>query len=216
MTGAIGVFVVVLLWRFAILWAAAVFEAVGLSPTSARFEARSAMTGAGYTTTRSEAVALHPAARRAASALMLAGYVGPATVLTLLGVSFVLPPDGEGLRAQAITLGVLCGALVVLDRVGAIRAIGSRPARALARRTTGAGTFDSWTVIDDHAIATMVVRDGAGKALEAPGVRVLAVTSTGGDTISVTNGEPLRPGPGDRIVVFGRRDAIERLRTSAA
>lgn len=212
MTGVIGVFVVLLAWRFVILWAAAVFESVGLSPKSARFEARSALTGAGYTTTQSEQVALHPAARRVASTLMLAGYLGPATVLALLGVSFVLPPDGEGLQAQAITLVVLCGSFLALERVGAIRALGSRPARALARRMTNTNAFESWTVIGDQAIATMILPAEPSTALDAPGIRVLAVHSTEVD--KVMDGEDYRPRPGDRIVVFGPRDAIERLRTN--
>ncbi len=222
MIGVIGVFVVLLAWRFAVLWAAAVYEAVGLSPPSARFEAQSALTGAGYTTSQSDQVVQHPDARHVASTLMVAGYAGPATILALLGSSFVVPPDGEGLRAQAITLTVLCVSLFALDRIGAIRTIGSRPARALARRTTRMHAYETWTLIGDQAIATLTIPDdearssGVLAAVDAAEVTMLAVTSAGQrHTVYLASGSyQERPGPGDRIVVFGPRHTLEPLRAS--
>ncbi len=222
MTGAIGVFVALLVWRFVVLWAAAVFEAVGLVPAAARFEARSALTGAGYTTAQSELVALHPSARRVASTLMVTGYLGPATILALLGVSFVLPPDGEGLQPQAITLAVLCAAFFGLDRVGALRAIGSRPARALARRMLDTDAFETWTLIGDQAIATMIMPDDpipareAAAAVDDAEIVLLAITPADqGGTVHLTEGSPPgQPGAGDHLVVFGPQHALERLRTS--
>jgi len=53
--------------------------ATGMSQPSARFQARSALTGVGFTTTESEAVVAHPARRRIIMALMLTGSVGLAT-----------------------------------------------------------------------------------------------------------------------------------------
>jgi hypothetical protein len=222
MIGAVGVFVILLLWRFLVLWAAAVFEAVGLSPPSARFEARSALTGAGYTTSQSEQIAQHPAARRAASTMMVVGYFGPAAILALLGASFLLPPAGEGLRAQAITVTVLCASLFALDRSGAIRAFGSRPATALARRTIGANAFDTWTLIGDQAMAILTIPDDQTLAsrtlavVDAAEVTLLAVTPAGEHHTFYLAGGLLRerPGPGDRIVVFGPRQQLEPLRAS--
>ncbi len=62
--------------------------ATGISQPSARFQARSALTGAGFTTTESEAVVAHPARRRIIMALMLVGSVGLATSIAgiLVGV----------------------------------------------------------------------------------------------------------------------------------
>lgn len=224
MIGAIGVFVGLLVWRFIVLWAAAVFEGVGLSPPSARFEARSSLTGAGYTTSQSAEVAQHPASRRAASTLMIVGYFGPATILALLGASFLLPPEGEGLASQAITLMVLLASLVALDRSGAIRAIGSRPANALARRTTRSHAFDTWTVIGDQAIATVTLPNDPSRAsvamaaVDAMKLTLLAVSPAGkSDTVDPAGSSHRgRPGPGDRIVVFGPRQALEPLEASLA
>ena len=120
MTGVISLFVVLLVWRFFIVLGETVFAATGLPPKAAAFEARSALVGAGYTTTQSEYVVRDPAARRVASMLVLFGYFGPTLVLALLGVSFVLP-TGEDLTARGVTLFVLVAGLFVSDRFGVIR-----------------------------------------------------------------------------------------------
>ena len=67
------------------------FMATGLSRESARFQARSAYTGVGYTTSEAESVVNHPVRRRIAMVLMLLGNVGVATVAgtVFLGVSQV-------------------------------------------------------------------------------------------------------------------------------
>jgi Trk-type K+ transport system membrane component len=56
--------------------ATVVLAASGMSGESARFQARSAFTGAGFTTTESEAVVAHPLRRRVVMLLMLVGNVG--------------------------------------------------------------------------------------------------------------------------------------------
>ncbi len=113
MAGVISLFVVLLVWRFFIVVGETVFAAAGLPPKAAAFEARSALVGAGYTTSQSEYVVRDPAARRVASTLVLFGYFGPTVIVALLGISFVLP-SGEDLTARGVTLFVLIGGLIVL------------------------------------------------------------------------------------------------------
>ena len=60
--------------------AAVAFMATGLSREAARFQARSAFTGVGYTTSEAESIVNHPVRRRIAMVLMLLGNVGVATV----------------------------------------------------------------------------------------------------------------------------------------
>jgi hypothetical protein len=61
----------------------------GLSRESARFQARSALTGVGFTTRESEKVTNHPVRRRVVMVLMLAGNAGFVTVLATLAASMV-------------------------------------------------------------------------------------------------------------------------------
>jgi len=49
------------------------FVLTGMSQEAARFQARSALTGTGFTTTESESVVGHPVRRRIVMALMLLG-----------------------------------------------------------------------------------------------------------------------------------------------
>ena len=61
----------------------------GMPADIARFQARSAFTGAGFTTSESEAVVNHPIRRRLISLLMFWGNVGFITVIATFIVSFV-------------------------------------------------------------------------------------------------------------------------------
>ena len=129
MTGVIGVIVVLIVWRFCVVFDATVFQAAGLPGPAAGFEARSALVGAGYTTSQSELVVRYPPARRVAATLAVFGYFGPALILALLGVSFVVPV-GEDLTLRAVMPGVLLVGLLAVDRVGVIQFVARRPATA--------------------------------------------------------------------------------------
>ncbi|MEZ5382548.1 MAG: hypothetical protein R2754_12240 [Microthrixaceae bacterium] len=222
MAGVVSVFVVLFVWRFFIVVGETVFTAAGLPPKAAAFEARSALVGAGYTTSRSEYVVRDPAARRVASALVLFGYFGPTVILALLGISFVLP-SGEDLAARGITLFVLIGGLVLADRLGVIRVIGARPARAVARRLVADDTFETWVVVGDRVIAAMLMpqdveRSGPMAAtLNEPGVRILALEPAGpGQPTFPDASQAVVPRPGDRVVAFGPKQVFESVRRSAS
>ena len=218
MAGVLSLFVVILVWRFFILVGETVFSAAGLAPDAAAFEARSALAGAGYTTSQSEFVVDNPAAQRFASTLVLVGYFGPTIVLALLGVSFVLP-TGEDLTARTITLVVLVGGLFVSDRLGVIRVIGERPARAVARRLLADDTFETWVVVGDRVVAAMLIPVDPTRSeriiatLNDPSISILAVEpAEPGDPIFPSETQLVDPRPGDRVVAFGPKQALESMR----
>ena len=156
MAGVIGITVAIAIWRFLVIFGTTVFQTVGLSHTAAGFESRSAIVGAGYTTARSERVIDDPAARRVAAMLVVVGYFGPTVVVGFLGISFVTPTDDDLFNRWAVLLGLLI-ILYVLDRLGVFRALSATPARALARHATSRTTFETWIVVGDRAVASMVV-----------------------------------------------------------
>ena len=61
----------------------------GISAESARFQARSAFSGVGFTTAEAESVVNHPVRRRIIMVLMLLGNVGVATVIATIMLSFL-------------------------------------------------------------------------------------------------------------------------------
>lgn len=80
----------------------------GLSRESARFQARSAFTGAGFTTQESERVVRHPVRRRIIMMLMLLGNAGIVTAVASLMLAFVGTASAlsAGLKMAALVVGV--------------------------------------------------------------------------------------------------------------
>lgn len=68
----------------------------GLSRPLALFQARSAFTGAGFTTTESEQVVDHPVRRRIIMWLMFLGNAGIVTVISSLVLTFISIGDNQG------------------------------------------------------------------------------------------------------------------------
>jgi TrkA-C domain len=76
----------------------------GLSRESARFQARSAFTGAGFTTSESERVVSHPVRRRIVMLLMLLGNAGIVTAMSSLILTFVQDDEAVSLGPKIIFL----------------------------------------------------------------------------------------------------------------
>jgi hypothetical protein len=92
----------------------------GVSRDAARFQARSAFTGVGFTTQESEDIVGHPVRRRIVMLLMLIGNVGIATVVATVILSFVQTSQAEDWWLYVLFL--LAG-LLVLWQVAASRFI---------------------------------------------------------------------------------------------
>jgi hypothetical protein len=91
MIAAITLFLVVALSALITKIATIALIHTGLSTQSARFQARSAYTGAGFTTSESEKIMRHPDRRKIVFNLMLIGNAGIVTVMSSLILTFVLP-----------------------------------------------------------------------------------------------------------------------------
>lgn len=161
MPAVFAIVAVVVFWRFLVLTAGEVFERAGLSPEAARFEARSALTGSGYTTSESETVVRDPASRRVASALFMVGFVGPVTILGLLGFGFLLPSSENQELRLVVLLGLFAG-IGFLERIGVVKRVGRWPARMVAKRVFRARVPDTWMVVGRHAIASLQVSPDSG------------------------------------------------------
>jgi len=91
MVAAITLFLVVSLSALITKIAAIALIHTGLSTDSARFQARSAYTGTGFSTSESEKIMNHPVRRKIVYMLMLVGNAGIVTVMSSLILTFVLP-----------------------------------------------------------------------------------------------------------------------------
>ena len=112
MVAAITLFSVLTISVMFIRFAAMALRLTGLPEDVARFQARSAFTGAGFTTSESETVVNHPLRRRIISMLMLVGNLGLVTVLATVIVSPVDTVETD--KSMLKQLGWLVGMLVLL------------------------------------------------------------------------------------------------------
>lgn len=112
MGAALSIFVILSLSVAVIRVASVALRFTGLPEASARFQALSAFTGTGFTTSEAETVVNYPVRRRVVSILMIIGNMGLVTVFATLVVSLV---HTEGDVGAVITqLAWLVGGLALL------------------------------------------------------------------------------------------------------
>lgn len=91
--------------------------ATGLPPEIASFQARSAFSGAGFTTTEAENVINHPARRRIIATTMLVGSLGTPTMIVTVALGFAAPGPGNTWERVLVALsGMLLILLAILNR----------------------------------------------------------------------------------------------------
>ncbi|MCP3966316.1 MAG: hypothetical protein GY750_09195 [Lentisphaerae bacterium] len=83
----------------------------GVPVRTAKFQAHSAITGCGYTTSESEIILKHPVRRRAISTLMVLGHIGFIATMSTAVIGFVNPMDESHPLER---LGLLAAGLFVL------------------------------------------------------------------------------------------------------
>jgi K+/H+ antiporter YhaU regulatory subunit KhtT len=108
MIAIISFFIVILVSLLITRIAAISLIHTGLSDEAARFQARSAFTGVGFTTSESEQVVNHPVRRRIVLLLMLFGNAGIVTAISALILTFVHSQDAGtiGLKLLLIFSGI--------------------------------------------------------------------------------------------------------------
>jgi hypothetical protein len=199
--------------------------ATGLSRETARFQARSAFTGSGFTTQEAEAVVSHPVRRRIVSALMLLGNAGLVTVLGSLVLGFT--GDSSG-RAWSRVLLLACGllALTLVARSVIVDRFLTRVIRRALSRWTDIDTRDYAALLElgnGYSITELAVRADdwvAGRSLgelslRDEGIAVLGIERGDGSYRGTTTGSAVVR-PGDTLILYGRHDDVCDLGTRPA
>ena len=189
----------------------------GMTRESARFQARSALTGAGFTTSESEAVVTHPVRRRIVMTLMLLGSVGLVTAVAgvLAGILGAAAADQRLLRGGLLIGGLF--SVYLLSLSGRVDRQLSRLITKVLRRYTNLDVQDYVRLLHlaaDYSVKEMAVRPGdwmAGRSLgdlrmKDEGVLVLGVVQRDGAYLGAPGKETVLR-PGDTIIVYGR-DAV--------
>jgi K+/H+ antiporter YhaU regulatory subunit KhtT len=193
--------------------------ATGLSREAARFQARSAFTGTGFTTSEAEAVVGHPVRRRIILVLMLAGNAGLAAVVASLMLGFTRSSSGAaGFRILELVLGL--AALLALARSRRVdRWATPRIARLLSRFTdlevrdyAGLLELEGGYRVAELAVEPqdwMAGQTLAELRLRDEGVVVLGLTR-GNRWIGAPVGST-RVEPGDTLLLYGQEKMVCEL-----
>lgn len=193
----------------------------GLSRPLARFQARSAFTGAGFTTNESEKVVQHPVRRRIIMLLMLLGNAGIVTAVSSLLLSFAGENQTLGTFTRVALLAVGLAALWWLATSRWVdgqlsRIIGwalSRFTHVEARDYAGLLHLSGEYVVAElqvNAEDWVCDRSLEEMRLNSEGLLVLGVERPDGAYLGAPRGAT-RLRAGDTVLLYGRRSIIEDL-----
>ena len=197
--------------------------ATGMARPAARFQARSALTGVGFTTSESESVVGHPARRRIIMTLMLIGSVGLAT--SIAGVLAGMAGTDSGGTAASRILLLVAGLSVVyaLSSSRRVDRVLSRLIGRLLARYTDLDLRDYAALLHvagEYEVKEMRAEDGswfAGRSLAElrlrdEGILVLGIIRPDGSYLGVPGKETCIEA-GDTLVLYGRDSLFAELTT---
>lgn len=193
----------------------------GLSHETARFQARSAFFGVGYTTSEAENIVNHPVRRRIIMLAMLWGNIGIATVLATSIMSFISASRAEHWWKHGLLLAT---GFLLLWWLASSRRVEQWMTRAISRglrRWTRLDVKDYVALLqlqNGYAVSEMKVEAGdwlSGKtlqevALTSEGVLVLGIQRPGGEFIGAPRGDS-RIQTDDLLILYGPISRLEEL-----
>lgn len=193
----------------------------GMTRPTARFQARSALTGVGFTTTESESVVSHPTRRRIVMTLMLVGNVGLATALAGLLAGFLRADDVGQILVKVLFLVGGLGVVYAASLSGRVDRFLSRLIGRLFSRYTDLQVRDYEAMLHvsgDYEVKEMFARPGTwlvGRPLgelrlRDEGMIVLGIVRRDGSYLGVPSRDTCID-PGDTIILYGRNRDFPRL-----
>lgn len=200
--------------------ATVILVATGMPSQSARFQARSAFTGAGFTTSESEQIVDHPIRRKVVMWLMLLGNAGVVAAASTLILGFRQSGAGAaGYRVLELVAGMTL-LLYVSKSAWVDRRLTAGIGHVL-RRYTDLPTRDRASLLelaDDYAVSELAIekdewvadRALADLALREEGLIVLAVGRPGGSWLSAPSGSTVLH-EGDTLIIYGRSDQLSEV-----
>ncbi len=194
----------------------------GLSKETAKFQARSAFTGVGFTTSESEKVVNNPVRRRILLLLMILGNAGIITALGSFLIGFIGVESDEKLWPRIL---VLAGSIVILLTIANSDWFDRRISNLInkfLKRYTRIDVNDYASLLHlsgEYSIAEMAVEEGhwlcdkrlKDSRLRAEGIIVLGISKADGSFIGVPQPET-RIKKYDNLIIYGRAQTMYNLK----
>ncbi len=196
-------------------------SSTGLSTEVAHFQARSALTGVGFTTSETELIVNHPVRRRIVLALMLTGNAGLITIIGTLVVGFAETGDTS---QTLLKLATLAGGLLLI-LLASKSAVIDRWLSALIgwslRRFTQLDVRDYVALLDlasGYAVVELGVEADSWVAkhrivdlhLPQEGVLILGIRRADGTFVGAPRGHT-RIREHDTLILYGYADVLDDL-----
>ncbi|MBD3320308.1 MAG: potassium transporter TrkA [Chitinivibrionales bacterium] len=193
----------------------------GLSKESARFQARSAFTGVGFTTNESENVVNHPLRRRILMLLMLLGNAGIVTSISSLMLGFIKSETSGDITLRLL---VLLAGIIVIMVISQSKWIDKQLSIVIdwaLKRYSKLELKDYASILhlaSGYGIAELKIdkndwlahRTLAQSRLKDEGVNVLGIQRKKGPYIGALEaGTVIKPG--DTLILYGRQSLLEAL-----
>lgn len=200
--------------------AAGALIATGLPPDVASFQARSAFSGAGFTTTEAENVVNNPDSRKIISTTMFVGNLGTPTLVVTVLVGFLAPGPGNTVERVMVAIsGLVLAVLLVTNRPMKrwLVKVGQREAQRRLLPRLDNQVVELLAVGDDFVVGAVQVVAGTDSTVQSlrsiddalPAVRVLGVQQSEG--FFGTPPVDLELAAGDKIIAYGRRSDLQNL-----
>lgn len=203
-------------------------QLTGLSKASAQFQARSAFTGVGYTTSEAENTVSHPVRRRIVMLLMLLGNVGLVSVMSTIVLSFLAGDESQ----FWVRGGLMGGGLLLLGLVATSKWIDRRLSSLISwalSRWTDLDTRDYANLLhlaDGYGVTEVMVQLGGildntpivDAGLQRMGLLVLGLQRSDGSYEGAPSADSILK-PGDLVFLYGRNREVSEFcaeRTKAA
>jgi len=221
----ISLLVVLIVSMVVVRIASVALALTGLSSELARFQARSAFTGAGFTTSESEKVVHHPVRRRIIMLLMLFGNAGIVTAISSLVLTLVGNTESDALTNQTwFRVTILILGLAILWTVASSRWIDRQMSKLIKI------ALQRWTDLEvrDYAgllhlshgyVVSELSVEGqdwlAGRTLielklSDEGVLVLGIDKSDGTYFGAPRGQTVIE-EGDVLYLYGRQETLANL-----
>ncbi|GGZ46964.1 cation:proton antiporter regulatory subunit [Mesonia mobilis] len=221
MLAAVSLFVIITLSALVTKVAAIALMHTGLSTEIAKFQARSAYTGSGYTSQESEKLMNHPVRRKIVYMLMLIGNAGIITTLSSLMLTFLLPNNRSSLVYSLIFIVVALSALWFAIKSKVVDRWLSKMIDRALKKYTNIDVKDYAAILHlsgEYQISELRVRKTswlAGKTLleldlKSEGINVLGIQQKKGEYIGAPGGDDVI-NAGDVITMYGKAEIFKNI-----
>jgi NhaP-type Na+/H+ and K+/H+ antiporter len=194
----------------------------GLSKEAAKFQARSAFTGVGYTTDEAENIVQHPVRRRIILSLMFIGNVGIISAIASLMLTFINSNEGD--MADYWRILIIAGSMLVLWLLSKSKFIERLVVKLINRaleKFTNLNVRDYVELLEltnEYEITVLKVNQGdwlENKELKTlnlrkEGINLIGIRRKNGKYIGTPHGETTIQ-TGDNLIIYGREKTLKNL-----